>query len=373
MPVNRPKKLRGQAMAEFIRRAAWENTRAAPLQGDASTRRYIRLHRGDRTAMLMDQPQNVEAPAAGPNATPTERRALGYNAMARLAGADCERFVAIANYLRRRGLSAPEIYASDAKEGFVLLEDLGDALYVDVLTRGGNEASTYGAAIDALVTLHAEPPPKSFSSSIALYPYDEVALIAETDLITDWYMPVALGRRATPLEVEEHRCLWREVLAPCQQASVFVHRDYHVFNLFWLPERGGAASVGMIDFQDALAGGAAYDLISLLQDARREVSPELAEAMTNRYLAKRKAEGIALDETQFRTEAAVLAAQRNAKIIGIFSRLWKRDRKPRYLGYVPRVWRYIERDLSHPALAKLKTWYEHIIPREKRMRTIEGT
>jgi aminoglycoside/choline kinase family phosphotransferase len=370
--VNKPSQARADAMASFLKDAGWGTAKQAPLPGDASTRRYIRLHRDGQTAMLMDQPQSAEAPIAAADASPEQRRALGYNATARLAGADCGRFVAVANYLRGRGLAAPEIYASDPKQGFVLLEDLGNGLYVDVLANGADEEALYAAAIDALVALQAEPAPNMLAGSKPLFAYDETAMLAETDLITDWFIPAALGRPAREDEVQQHRALWRDALASFTRPAVFVHRDYHVHNLFWLPARKGAARVGLIDFQDALAGGNAYDLISLLEDARREVTPELSDAMTARYLARRRGEGMAVDEAPFRAEAAVLAAQRNAKIIGIFARLWKRDNKPRYLAYIPRVWRYMERDLAHPALAPLKAWYDRVIPREARMKTIEG-
>ncbi len=322
--------------------------------------------------MLMDQPQSAEAPVAAADASPEQRRALGYNATARLAGADCGRFVAVANYLRGRGLAAPEIYASDTKQGFVLLEDLGNGLYVDELANGADETALYAAAIDALITLHAEPAPRLLAGAKSLFAYDETALLAETDLMTEWYLPAALGRPARDDEVHQHRALWRDALASFTKPAVFVHRDYHVHNLFWLPARNGVARVGLIDFQDALAGGQAYDLISLLEDARREVTSELSDAMTARYLVRRREHGVTVDEAQFRAEAAVLAAQRNAKIIGIFARLWKRDNKPRYLGYLPRVWRYMERDLAHPALAPLQAWYDRTIPREARMKIIEG-
>jgi aminoglycoside/choline kinase family phosphotransferase len=148
--------------------------------------------------------------------------------------------------------------------------------------------------------------------------------------------------------------------------SVFVHRDYHAQNLIWLPERQGIARAGMIDFQDAVAGAHSYDLISLVEDARRDVTPALAEAMTVRYLDVMRAQGRRLDEDAYRGEMAVMAAQRNAKIAGIFARLYKRDGKPRYLSYLPRVWGYLNRDLEHPALARLKAWYERVIPREAR-------
>jgi hypothetical protein len=143
---------------------------------------------------------------------------------------------------------------------------------------------------------------------------------------------------------------------------VFVHRDYHAQNLLWLPERSGHARVGIIDFQDAVAGTTSYDLISLVEDARRDVDPALAEAMTTRYLAAMKAQGTPLDAKQFRAEAAIIATQRNAKIAGIFARLYKRDNKPRYLDYLPRVWGYLNKDLEHPAMAPLKAWYDQHIP-----------
>ena len=354
---------RARSMMEFLKRAGWGGASVVPLAGDASTRRYFRVALNGRGAMLMDQPQQAEAPAAHAGATPEERRALGYNAVARLAGADCGRFVATSNYLRARGLSAPEIYAADAAEGFVLAEDLGDDLYASVLSAGGDETLLYGAAIDVLAQLHAEAAPALLLPDKALHAYDETALVAETDLMTEWFFPVGLGRDAREAEVEEHRALWRgEIALASHAASVFVHRDYHAQNLLWLPERSGVARVGLIDFQDAVAGAAAYDLISLIEDARRDVSPDLAEAMTRRYIAAIRERGTPLDEEAFHASVAIYAAQRNAKIVGIFSRLWKRDAKPRYLDYLPRVWGYLNRDLQHPALAPLKAWYDRTIP-----------
>lgn len=325
--------------------------------------------------MLMDQPQDAEAPQSPAHATPDQRRALGYNAVARLAGADCGRFVAVADFLRTHGLSAPLVYAADVKKGFVLIEDLGDDLYANVLSNGhaGEEHALYGAAIDALAKLHTEAAPGELSNGKALYAYDETALIAETDLMTEWFIPLALGRNASEDEREEHRTLWREALGRVLAApSVFVHRDYHAQNLFWLPAREGAARVGMIDFQDAVAGATSYDLISLLEDARRDVSMELAETMTRRYVAARQDADSAFDGDAYRAQAAVVAAQRNAKIAGIFARLYKRDGKPRYLSYLPRVWGYVERDLQHPALTTLKRWYDRKIPAEARHQTIIG-
>jgi aminoglycoside/choline kinase family phosphotransferase len=176
-----------------------------------------------------------------------------------------------------------------------------------------------------------------------------------------------LGHPAESSAIAEHRALWREALQGIAgDAPVFVHRDFHAQNLLWRGDRSGLARVGMIDFQDALAGSPAYDLVSLLEDARRDVAPELASAMMDRYLRGSRAHGAALDAERLRSEAALLAAQRNAKIIGIFARLAKRDDKPRYLAHLPRVWRYMEQDLSHPELRRLKRWYDRNIPADAR-------
>lgn len=358
---------RSEAMRAFIAREGWGGAKLAPLPGDASTRRYIRLAKDSRKAMLMDQPQGAETPPCPPNASAEERRVLGYNAVARLAGADCARFIATADYLRTRGFSAPEIYAADPAEGFVLMEDLGDRLYIDVLNQGDDEHLLYGAAVEALVNLHAEPAPDILLPGKPLYTYDETALLAEIDLMTEWFFPVALRRTARNEEIVEHRTLWREILRSALSGpTVFVHRDYHAQNLMWLPDRQGMKRIGIIDFQDAVGGGRSYDLISLIEDARRDVACELADAMTQRYIDAMHTHGMPLDPARQRAEMAVMAAQRNVKIAGIFARLYKRDDKPRYLAHLPRVWGYLNRDLEHPALAALKTWYDRAIPAENR-------
>jgi aminoglycoside/choline kinase family phosphotransferase len=350
----------------FLNEAGWAAARRTPMPGDASTRRYIRLEHAGRKAMLMDQPQGAEAPVASATSTPDERRALGYNAVARLAGADVGRFVAAANFLRAQGLSAPEIVATDIARGLAIIEDLGDALYFDVAD-GSNETELYAAAAEVLAALHARDAPSLLPPDKTLHAYDETAQIAEVDLLTEWFMPVALGRAASPEETAEHRALWHHVLKESLALSpVFVHRDYHAQNLMWLPHRKGLARVGLIDFQDAVAGSRAYDLISLVEDARRDVSPEIARATTAHYLKAMQQQSMPLDEGAFRSQMAVMAAQRNAKIAGIFARLFKRDGKPRYLAYLPRVWGYLNRDLEDPALTRLKAWYDRAIPRDKR-------
>ena len=347
----------------FLAQAGWGDATVAPLPGDASTRRYARLTRRSESAMLMHQPQSAETPPAPADANEKTRRALGYNAVARLAGADCARFAAVADYLRGRGLAAPQIHAADFLRGLAVLEDFGDALFADVLAEGGSEEDLYKAAVEVLARLHAQDAPSHLAEGVPLHAYDEIALIAETDLLPEWFLPLALDRPATKSEMEEHRALWRDVLRTVSPTSrVFVHRDYHAQNLIWMPEREGLARVGLIDFQDAVAGPRAYDLVSLMEDARRDVSPAVAEMATAHYLATMRAQGTPLDETAFRAEMAVMAAQRNAKIVGIFARLYKRDGKSRYLSYLPRVWAHLERDLSHPALAGLRAWYDRMIP-----------
>ena len=357
---------RASEIDDFLAKSGWSSAIRTAMPGDASTRRYVRLDHGGRKAMLMDQPQSAEAPAAPHGATPEERRALGYNAVARLAGADVGRFVAASNYLRARGLSAPEIYAADNARGLAVIEDLGDALYCDV-AKPDNETELYAAAAEVLARLHAQDAPERLPPDKELHAYDETALLAEIDLLTDWFMPMALGRATTEAEISEHRALWQAVLHESLKAQpVFVHRDYHAQNLMWLPQRAGLARVGLIDFQDAVAGSRAYDLISLVEDARRDVSPEIAEATTRHYLATMHAQGARIDDEGYRSQMAVMAAQRNAKIAGIFARLFRRDGKPRYLGYLPRVWGYLNRDLEDPALRPLKAWYDRTIPRDRR-------
>ena len=317
--------------------------------------------------MLMDQPPGAETPPCPPDAGEEQRRALGYNAVARLAGADCARFIAVDEYLRARGLSAPEIFAADPDQGFILMEDFGDRLYGTAISGGSDEAELYRGAVDALARLHVEPAPALLTADKPLYAYDDVALLAEIDLLPQWFFPVGLGRAADPEEVAEHRALWHELLRPALAApptmccATIIRRT-----CCGLPRRSEAARVGIIDFQDAVAGTRSYDLISLIQDARRDVAPELAEAMTRHYLAAMRRHGVALDEAAHRAEMAIIAAQRNAKIVGIFARLFKRDNKPRYLGHLPRVWGYLNRDLSHPALAPLKAWYDRRIPMDAR-------
>ncbi|HYD23502.1 MAG TPA: phosphotransferase [Croceibacterium sp.] len=306
----------------FLERAGWGGAQVEPLVGDASFRRYFRVRHGGRSAMLMDAPPPHEDP--GP-------------------------FLEVGAWLAANGHRAPAIHAEDRTRGLVLIEDFGADRMRDWLDDNDHaEAVTYGAAIDALVRLHASPPGP-------FPPYDMAVYQREAGLFVEWYCP-ALG-----LAVDEpgYAAAWDAALTPLlarQDPGVTVLRDYHAENIMLL--EGGAQ--GLIDFQDALVGHPAYDLVSLLQDARRDVSPELERAMLDRYRGQVDA------GPAFEADYARLGAQRNAKIVGIFARLWKRDGKPRYLAMIPRVWRAMERDLRHPALAPVAAWFAANIPQEIR-------
>jgi aminoglycoside/choline kinase family phosphotransferase len=285
-------------------------TRTA-LAGDASARRYERLHGGPRPAILMHCPPQI----------------------------GIEPFLAVASWLRRQHLSAPEVLAVDAKTGRVLLEDLGDDLFRRVLARGGDERALYAAAVDLLVFLQRCPPPAD------LPVYDDAWLLREVALLPEWYAPDA--------PADAFRAIWQDLLPRARVGGDgFVYVDYHADNLLWLPGRGGHARVGLLDFQDARLGPAAYDLVSLLEDARRDVPPDLASAMVERYLAARPD----LEPQALRAAYALLGAQRNCKILGLFSRLARRDGKPAYLALLPRVAGHLQRDLAHPLLAPLRAW-----------------
>ncbi|MBE5073209.1 phosphotransferase [Erythrobacteraceae bacterium E2-1 Yellow Sea] len=315
-----------QGIAEFLYQAGWGGAAIDPIPGDASFRRYFRINRDGRPAMLMHAPPPHEDP---------------------------QPFLDVAQYLAQNGMRAPEIYAADAAQGWVLLEDFGHDRMRDWLdVNPSGEQAAYAGAIDALVRLHAVPPGP-------FAPYDMAVYQREAGLLTEWYCP-AMG-----LNVDEagYRAAWDEALAPMldrQNPGVSVLRDYHAENIMLLGDPAENAPQGLIDFQDALVGHSAYDLVSLLQDARREVSPELERAMLDRYLAQVDA------GADFEADYARLGAQRNAKIVGIFTRLNKRDGKPHYLNFIPRVWQAMERDLAHPALAPVAAWFDTNIPADIR-------
>ena len=337
---------RAAALDRFLGDHGWPGARREALAGDASFRCYERVHKaqgGDpATAIVMDAPPEHE---------------------------DLHAFRAVAAALEGHGYSAPRILAADAEAGFLLLEDLGDDLFTRKLESGGEamEAELYAAAVDLLADLHGRPAPQVIevpeAAPYTLPAYSDDLLMAEAALFTDWYLAALGGHQVTPRERAEFAGLWQAAFdAVTARPPVLVLRDYHADNLLWLPERQGHGRVGLLDFQDAVAGHAAYDLVSLLEDARRDVAPTLAGDMIARYCRAAAMQDAGFDEAAFRLAYAILGAQRNTKIIGIFARLWKRDSKPAYLDLIPRVWALLERDLEAPALAPLRGWFERAVP-----------
>ncbi|MEC3911261.1 phosphotransferase [Sphingobium sp. CR2-8] len=318
------------AAPAFLAEAGWGEAAIVPLAGDASFRRYFRVIDGGRRAVLMDAPPPHEDPRP---------------------------FIAIAEHLLADGFAAPQILARDLEQGLVLIEDFGDLRVKEHLDADpAAELATYARAIDLLADLHRLP-------AATVPPYDRAVYQREVGLLTEWYCP-AIG---LDVDVDAYARAWDAVLPLVEQSAspiVTVLRDYHAENIM-LIDRDASHGLGLLDFQDALAGHPAYDLVSLLQDARRDVPVEVEAAMLAHYKAA------ASPPADFDAAYAVLGAQRNAKIIGIFTRLWKRDGKPRYLSYLPRMWSLLERDLAHPALAPVAEWFAAHIPADKRHNALQ--
>jgi aminoglycoside/choline kinase family phosphotransferase len=351
----------------FLEAAGFGAAVREPMGGDASTRLYERLRLASgESYIFMDQPPALESAVCPPDASPAERVALGYNAASRLAAGSVAAFVTVAEYLRSLGLSAPAIPAYDIDLGVAVLEDLGDGLYATLIADGAPETPLYEAAVDVQVVLHRTPPPQVLTAKGAAWPlltYDTLALKVGTDTFLEWWPRFAGLAEFSPEAVAEWDALWAPVWVRGEAgAEVFTHRDYHAQNLIWLPDRGGAARVGLLDFQDALRGHAAWDLTHLLQDARRDVAPELEAAMLDRYLAARPR----IDAPAFLGDYRALAASNAARILGrVFARQALLGRA-QYKGYMPRTWRYLERNLTDPALAGLKSWFDRNVPAEAR-------
>ncbi len=306
---------------DFLATHGWAGAQVTPVAGDASFRRYFRIDCAARgKAILMDAPPPHEDPRP---------------------------FIHIAQYLTGYQCRAPEIFGTDLTRGFVLLEDFGDRRMREHLdAHPEDEVAVYRAAIDAIVRLSATPP-------VQTQPYDMATDMREVQLLSEWYMP-AMG---LDFDSGAFDRMWAQALAPLSDyQKVTVLRDYHAENIMLLDD----GQQGMIDFQDALVGHPAYDLVSLLQDARRDVSPDLEAEMRGYY------QETAQPDADFDAHYALLGAQRNTKIIGIFTRLCKRDGKERYLSFLPRMWGLLERDLAHPDLAPVKHWFDTHIPVEMR-------
>lgn len=313
--------------AEFLAGCGWGGAEIVPLAGDASFRRYFRVRDGERRAVLMDAPPPHEDPRP---------------------------FIAVAEWLSSCGLSAPEILARDLERGLLLLADFGSSRLRETLDSDpARERELYERAADVLVHLHAHPPMQG------LPPHGLDQWLEELKLFTDWYCP------AVGIEVDTgaYQAAWRDVLAPVASdglGPVTVLRDYHAENIMLVDGRDGIAHLGLLDFQDALAGHPAYDLASVLEDARRDVSPAVERAMIDRYVGA-TGQGEAFERAYW-----ALAAQRNTRILGVFTRLWKRDGKPHYRRFQPRMWGLVERDLAQPHLAPVRAWFDSNIGREYR-------
>ena len=353
--------------ARFLSEHGLETARREPLAGDASTRRYERVYpAGGARLILMDQPPVLETPICPPGATDAERLALGYNAAARLAAGSIAAFVTTAAYLRDHGFSAPRVVAFDVDAGLALMEDLGDGLFATLIANGQPEAPLYEAAVDVQVQLHAQRPSDILEAEGLVWPllsYDTLALKVSTDTFLDWWPKFAGLEPFSAEAVAEWDALWASVWMRGEAgANVFCHRDYHAQNLVWLPDRKGAARVGLLDFQDALRAHPAWDLTHLLQDARRDVSPTLEASMLERYLNARPQ----TNQDAFLADYRALAASNAARILGrVFARqaLLGRDQ---YKAFMPRTWRYLERNLTDPALAELRGWFGAHVPAEAR-------
>jgi aminoglycoside/choline kinase family phosphotransferase len=340
-----------------------------PLTGDASTRLYERLRpAGGPSLIFMDQPPSVETQPCPPDATPAERIALGYNASARLAAGRVEAFVACAGYLRGLGLSAPEVIAADAPQGLAVLEDLGDDLYATLIAGGTDETPLYDAAVDALVELHRATPPDVLVSGDARWPlltFDDLALkTGAGPMFIEWWPKFSGLAPFGAAAAAEWDDLWAPIRARGEAgASVFCHRDYHAENLIWLPDRSGVARVGMLDFQDAVRAHPAWDFSMLLQDARRDVSPERETACLDRYLWARPD----LDRETFLTDYRTLGALNMVRILFIFARQIAGFERPRYRALLPRVWGHLDRCLAAPELAPIKAWLDRNVPEGSRL------
>ena len=347
---------RVNALRRFLEAHGFGAAARRRIQGDASTRAYERLTLNGATYILMNSPKRPDGPPV--------RDGKPYSQIAHLAE-DVTPFIAMANALRARGLSAPAILAADRAAGLLVLEDLGTAQVVAGEPPAPIE-ERYATAVDVLASLHGHQLPETLpvepGVDYALPRYDMEALLIEVELLPDWYLP-KLGAKISDARRDQYMTLWRDALLPMVEAPAnWVLRDFHSPNLLWLPEREGITRIGLLDFQDALLGHPAYDVASLLLDARVDVPEAMEIALLSRYTRARMAGDSAFDPPAFVRAYATLGAQRASKILGIFARLDRRDGKPQYLRHLPRVWGYLQRSLAHPALAPLAGWYRANVP-----------
>ena len=341
--------MRTKERTAFLRGTPWADATVLPLAADASSRSYARLAGGPAPALLMDAPPAAEAAICPPGASAEDRAGLGYNAQARLAGSSLKAFAGVAGVLRERGVRAPEVFARDDARGFAVIEDLGDRLLARAADDPAAERAYYARALEPLEALRGRGAPEE-AGGWPLLAYDETALMAEVSLLPDWYVPY-VGGTLTDEARAAYEEAWAEALSALGPQDTLVLRDYHAENILVLDDE-----IGVIDFQDALIGSSAYDLASLLEDARRDVGERAAADLYDRF-----ARG-APDRAAFDTDYALLAAQRNAKILGVFARLIERDGKPRYGAFMPRVRAHLQRDLARAPLAPVRAWAEAHLP-----------
>ncbi|MCY0092851.1 tRNA (adenosine(37)-N6)-threonylcarbamoyltransferase complex ATPase subunit type 1 TsaE [Hoeflea ulvae] len=342
---------RSRAVRRFLDQSGYERAERRHLQGDASSRSYETIRTADHEPLiLMNAPRQPDGPPI--------RDGLPYSQIAHLAE-DVVPFVAIARWLGAQGFAAPEILAEDFDQGFLLIENLGTGGILDA--DGRPDAERYGLAIDCLAALHGKPVPGPLPAGDRLHhvpAYDPRAMQIETELLTDWYLPWRRGETIDAEEREAYLELWRSLFARLEQAeSHIVLRDYHSPNLIWRSAKSGFDRLGIIDFQDAMIGPTAYDVASLCQDARVTVEADLADQLLARYIAARRKADSDFDEAGFREAYAIMAAQRAAKILGIFVRLKQRDGKSGYMRHLPRIEAYIAASLAHPVLQPLRFWF----------------
>ncbi len=348
---------RARDIQGLLERCGWGEAQRAFMLGDASVRAYERLTKPNGSkAILMISPPRPDGPPV--------RNGKPYSAIARLAE-DIRPFIAVDLGLRAQDLSAPEIFAYDLEAGLAVLEDFGAQGVVD---DEGPIPDRYAAATAVLATLHARDLPSHLplddDETYRVPVYDIDALLIEIELILEWYAPHVARAPLSSSARAGFVNLWRPLLQQiCAAPTTWALRDYHSPNLIWLPERDGVRQVGVIDFQDCVLGHPAYDLVSLLQDARVTVSDDLELKLLSYYARLRRTDSPDFNMMDFARAYAVLGAQRATKILGIFARLDRRDGKPQYLAHLPRVESYLAKDLAHPDLAPLRAWYETHLPR----------
>ncbi len=341
----------------LLERAGWDDARREFLQGDASIRAYERLTKPDgRTAILMVSPPRPDGPII--------RYGKPYAAIAKLTP-DIRAFIAVDGGLRALGYSAPDLIAYSVEEGLALIEDFGTETVAEDEVPN---SARYAEAIALLADLHGRELPDILSvggdGTYQLPTYDIEAMLIEVELALDWYAPAVARVAVSSGARMQFLSIWRELLSPVLAGRVtWTLRDYHSPNLHWLPEREGLARIGLIDFQDAVIGPPAYDLASLLQDARVDVSEDLEMRLAALYLRRRAAADPAFDAEAFAAAYAAMGAQRATKILGIFARLDRRDGKPQYLRHLPRIERCLAKNLAHPLLRPLAVWYQNHLPR----------